>query len=120
MDLTGLTNEHHIYLVTIGRKTHKPHRVELWFAIADSKIYLSHEGRYTDWMRNIQKNDRVEFTIGDTSGTGRARIVPSGETFDVGKHALYHKYYGPASRAIIDDWFSESTVIEISVTKLAS
>ena len=38
------------------------------------------------------------------------------EVFEIGKHALYRKYYGEASKSVIDDWFSESNVIEISLT----
>jgi hypothetical protein len=31
----------------------------------------------------------------------------------LGKHALYLKYYGPAEKAVIDDWFSASVVVEL-------
>jgi len=79
------------------------------------KIYLSHEGKYTDWMKNIRKNNSVEFRIRDTQFKGRAQIFTNGEPFEIGKRALYHKYYGKASEDVVDDWFSESAVIEISM-----
>lgn len=115
MNVAGIGNEKYIYLTTRGRKTEKPHTVELWFASAEGKIYLSHEGAHTDWMKNIIKDGHVEFRIGDIHFKGRARIVRGGEAFEAGKHALYLKYYGMASEEVIDDWFSESTVIEISM-----
>lgn len=105
----------YIYLTTIGRRTGNPHTVELWFAIAGGRIYLSHEGTYTDWMRNILKDGRVEFRIGSIQFKGRARIVEDGEAFEIGKRALYLKYYGKASENVINDWFSESTIIVISI-----
>lgn len=114
IDLAQVADEKYLYLTTIGRRTGNSHTVELWFAITGEKIYLSHEGTYTDWMRNIIQDDRVEFRIGDTSFNGRARIVKEGEAFEVGKHALYLKYYGQANVDVVDDWFSESSVIEIS------
>jgi len=117
IDTIGVNNEKYIYLTTIGRVTENLHTVELWFAIAQGKIYLSHEGSYTDWMRNIIKDDRIEFRIRDIQFNGRARIVKKGKVFEVGKHVLYFKYYGKASEDIICDWFSESTVIEICIIK---
>jgi len=115
VDFTGIADEKYIYLTTVGRRTGNPHTVELWFTITKGKIYLSHEGTYTDWMRNIIKNDHVEFRIGNIQFKGRARIVKDGEAFKIGKYALYIKYYGKASKDIINDWFSKSTVIEISM-----
>jgi deazaflavin-dependent oxidoreductase (nitroreductase family) len=110
----GLAGRKLIFLTTRGRRTGKPHSVELWFAVLDDKIYLSHEGRHTDWMKNLQKYDKVNFRIGDSCFSGVARIVAQKEGFNKGKHALYAKYYGKASDSVIDDWFTESTVVEIS------
>ena len=117
IDATGVADEKYIYLTTIGRRTGNPHTVELWYAITRGKIYLSHEGAFTDWMRNINKDGRVGFRIGDIQFKAGARIVKDGEPFEIGKYALYLKYYGKASEEIIDDWFSESSVIEISKIK---
>jgi hypothetical protein len=115
-DLARLASEKYLYLTTNGRKTGKCHTVELWFAVAEGKIYLSHEGDYTDWIRNILKDDNVEFKIRGVTLRGKARIVEKDGAFDVGKHALYHKYKGEASKDVIEDWFSESNVVEISLS----
>ncbi len=109
-----LGTEKFIYLTTSGRKTGKPHRVELWFAVAGDHICLSHEGRETDWMRNIKKNSEVNFEIGGTKFTGYARYLQANESEAVkAKLALYLKYYGKAEERIIEDWFSLSTLILI-------
>jgi hypothetical protein len=107
-------DEKYICLTTIGRNTGRTHTVELWFAMAGGKIYLSHEGTYTDWMKNIIGNNLVEYRIRDIHFKGRARIVTAGDEFEAGKNALYTKYYGHASKEIVDDWFSMSTVTEIT------
>jgi hypothetical protein len=117
MDVGRIAEEKFIYLTTRGRKTGNPHTVELWFAIARKKIYLSHEGAYADWMKNILEDNRVEFKIGNIQFEGKARISESGEAFELGKHALYFKYYGKAGEDTINDWFSESTIIEISMIR---
>jgi len=43
-----------------------------------------------------------------------ARIVKDDESREVGKKSLYEKYYGPAPKATIDDWFELSTIIELT------
>ena len=114
-DVSSVAGEKYIYLTTIGRKSENLHTVELWFAVYMGNIYLSHEGAYTDWMKNILKDNTVEFTIGSRRYRGKAHICRDGVAFEIGKHALYLKYYGKASNDVIDDWFSESTVIEVTV-----
>ncbi|MGO9645799.1 MAG: nitroreductase family deazaflavin-dependent oxidoreductase [Candidatus Bathyarchaeia archaeon] len=112
--LSKLGAEKFIYLTTTGRKTRKPHRVELWFAAVDDNIYLSHEGRETDWMRNIKNNPEVNFEISGNKFVGKARYLQSDESEAVkAKIALYLKYYGKAEERIIEDWFSLSTLILI-------
>ena len=119
MNTDKVASEKYIFLTTIGRNTERPHTVELWFAIVKGRIYLSHEGAYTDWMKNITRNDHVEFRIGGIRLTGKARVVASGEIFERGKHALYLKYHGDASEEVIDDWFSMSTIVEITLHALS-
>ncbi len=103
-----------IYLTTRGRETGKLHTVELWFAFADGKIYLSHEGEHTDWMKNLRKTDSVSARIDGVKFDAKARIVGEGSSRELGKRALYEKYYKPASKEVIDDWFELSTVIELT------
>ena len=78
-------DEKYIYLTTIGRNTGRAHTVELWFARAGGKIYLSHEGAYTDWMKNIIENNLVEYRIRDIHFKGGARIVTDGDVFEIEK-----------------------------------
>ena len=117
MDMANFPGEKYVYLTTRGRRSGKLHTIELWFAVVEDKVYLSHEGKYTDWMRNILKDNDIGFRIGDENFRGRARIVRQGEAFETGKRALYHKYYGKATDKVIDDWFSESAVIKISMVE---
>lgn len=116
--LEAVEGREFIYLTTRGRKTGKLHMVELWFAFADGKIYLSHEGEQTDWMKNLRKTDSVSARIDRVKFDAKARIVGEGSSRELGKRALYEKYYKPASKEVIDDWFELSTVIEL--TPLAS
>jgi uncharacterized protein YhbP (UPF0306 family) len=88
--------------------------VELWFAVVNGKVFLSHEGQETDWMRNIRKDSKVSFEIGGIRFAGEARCLGSDDSEAAkGKFALYMKYYGKADENTIEDWFSLSTLIVI-------
>jgi deazaflavin-dependent oxidoreductase (nitroreductase family) len=110
-----------IHLTSTGRKTGKPHTVELWFAVSDGKVYLSHEGQETDWMRNMKKNAQVIFEIGGKNFGGKARYLDDLENEAwTAKVALYEKYYGKGSKEVIDDWFSLSKLLLIDAVHLLS
>jgi deazaflavin-dependent oxidoreductase (nitroreductase family) len=113
-ELENAACEEFIHLTTTGRKTGKPRMVELWFAFSGGKVYLSHEGEDTDWMKNIKKNEQVAFEIAGKNFTGRARYLKDREDEAwIAKVALYEKYYGKASKEVIEDWFSLSRLLLI-------
>lgn len=69
----------------------------------------------TDWMKNIAKNPPVSVKIGSEAFEVTGRITSNGEAArELGKKALYEKYYGSASKETIDDWFDLSTVVELT------
>ena len=112
-----LESEKFIHLETIGRRSGKPHIVELWFAIEKGRVFLSHEGEETDWMKNTRRNGGVSFEIGGKRFNGKARYVEdgTGEAW-TGKLALYEKYYGKAAKEVIEDWFSLSRLVVIETS----
>jgi deazaflavin-dependent oxidoreductase (nitroreductase family) len=112
--LEPIKNEKLIYLTTFGRKSGKAHTVELWFASHNGRIFLSHEGNFTDWMKNLKSNNRVMVRIGSLKFDANATIASDGEPREIGKRALYEKYYGSASKEKVDDWFELSTVVELT------
>lgn len=115
-----LRKEKFAYLTTVGRKTGKKHTVQLWFAFSNGSIFLSHEGDYTDWMKNMTHERRVQLKIGTLSIEANGVIVKEGRSRELGKKALYDKYYGPAPKATIDDWFERSAVVELTPVKYSS
>ncbi|MGP8070493.1 MAG: nitroreductase/quinone reductase family protein [Candidatus Bathyarchaeia archaeon] len=116
-DLEPFKNEKLAYLTTIGRRSGRSHTVELWFALANAKIYLSHEGAATDWMKNVVGNSRVSIKVGSVHLEAEAVVLDGGVAVKTGQRSLYEKYYGHASEATIDDWFELSKIIELTPTK---
>ena len=105
----------YIHFTTRGRRTGKPHMVELWFALGGGKVFLSHEGKQTDWIKNLEKDASISAEIGGFNFKGKAKVAVEGSSSrELGKKALYEKYYSKASQDVIDDWFSLSTVVEVT------
>src|SRR5579872_4366747 len=83
------------YLTTIGRRTGRPHRIEIWFAAEDGRAYLLAGGRErSDWVRNLQTNAHVTVELGDETHAGTVRVLQAGTVEDqrarellVGKYA---------------------------------
>ena len=113
--IESVKDQKFIHIATLGRKSNKPHKVELWFAVSNGKIYLSHEGERTDWMKNLAKNPKVSVEIDSLKFNVSAKILREGRSRDAGAKALYEKYYHTARKEVIDDWFSLSTVVELTV-----
>jgi len=116
-DLEKVASQKLVHLTTRGRTSGKSHMVEIWFALRNGKVYLSHEGKETDWMKNIKKNGNVSFEIGRKNFNGNARYIKNGtEEAWTGKVALYEKYYGKATKEVIEDWFSLSKLLVVQIS----
>jgi deazaflavin-dependent oxidoreductase (nitroreductase family) len=65
-----------LYLTTIGWRSRKQHKIEIWFVEHKERHYIMSElQKKADWVQNIIRNPRVSFTINDTIFKGTARIV---------------------------------------------
>jgi deazaflavin-dependent oxidoreductase (nitroreductase family) len=63
-------------LTTIGWKTRREHRIEIWFVPYAGKYYvISERKEKAHWVQNIMHNPRVIFTVNSKSFEGAARIV---------------------------------------------
>jgi len=67
-------------LITRGRRTGRPHRVELWFVYRDGAVYLmagaGAHGRGTDWYQNLRADPHVVIVAGRRRWEGVAEPLP--------------------------------------------
>jgi deazaflavin-dependent oxidoreductase (nitroreductase family) len=64
------------YLTTTGRRSGRPHEIEIWFGVIDETLYLiSGNGPTADWYRNLVADPEVSLRLADTTRPGRARVV---------------------------------------------
>ena len=73
-----------LYLVTRGRKSGLPRKIEIWFVELDGRYYLVSEQRErAQWVKNLLAHDSVELSVGRRADEGselpstpaRARVL---------------------------------------------
>ena len=65
-----------LYLTTTGRKTGKPHKIEIWFVTRDGKYYLvSEHGERSHWVQKLKNDPKVSFSVGRDTYRGRGRTI---------------------------------------------
>jgi deazaflavin-dependent oxidoreductase (nitroreductase family) len=74
--LAERAGEDYCYVTTIGRRTGRPHTIEIWFVAHDGVIYVFSQNRdRADWVRNLEANPAVQVRIGLETHAGQARVV---------------------------------------------
>lgn len=69
-------HEQFLYLTTTGRKTGKPHKIEIWFVARDGKYYLvSEHGDRSHWVQNLRSDSKISFSVGKAAYRGRGRAI---------------------------------------------
>ena len=101
--LARWASEPYAYLTTIGRRTGRPHRIEIWFAAQDGRVYLlSGDRERSDWVRNLQANPRVTVELGDETHAGAARVLQAGSVEDQRARELLVGKYREGNN--LDEW----------------
>ncbi len=106
------------YLTTIGRKSGRPHRIEIWFAVHDGRMYMLSGGRdRSDWVRNLRANPHVTVELGGQQHPGVARILQQDEAEDqLARRLLVEKYRRGNE---IDDWGRNSLPIVVEFEEVS-
>jgi deazaflavin-dependent oxidoreductase (nitroreductase family) len=111
-----LADEDFAYLTTIGRKTGKPHRIEIWFAVDGRRLFLlSGGGDSADWVKNIRRNARVRIRVGSRTVASRARIARAGTEDQRARELLDAKYMDWKPGKKLSSWARGATPVAIDL-----
>lgn len=122
--LEALAREDFCYLTTIGRRTGRPHTVEMWFAVQGEAVYLlsgSRDG--SDWVRNLRREPAVQVRIGRAAAQryrGRARVVDEaaeGGLDAVARRLLAAKYQGWHPGQPLSEWALTALPVETQLQR---
>ena len=91
--MEDLDREEFCYVTSVGRRTGKPHTIEIWFAASDNTIYiLAGGGSNADWVQNIEADPSAVVKIGDHAYRGTGRIVSERDEATLARSLIPTKY----------------------------
>jgi deazaflavin-dependent oxidoreductase (nitroreductase family) len=113
----ALANDRVIDITTIGRKSRKPRRIEIWFHNVDGRIFISGLPGRRSWYANLIANPEFTFhlkesTKADLRATARLITDPAERREVISK--ILNKLGSPQD---LDAWMKGSPLVEISFKK---
>ena len=116
--MDAVANEDFAYLTTRGRRTGRPHTIEVWFGVRDGRAYmLSGGGERSDWVRNLQRDPEVGLRIANRVWKARAHVVDDVTEEEAARHLLAGKYQGWRPGGAMSGW--ARTALPIAVDPVA-
>ncbi len=117
--LPQLSKEEYCYLTTKGRKTGKPHEIEIWFGIVGNTLYLLSGGAgESDWVKNLRANPEVSIRIGKYIFAAAARIVRNIEEESTVRPLMAAKYQGWKEGGKLSEWARDALVVGLDIKKI--
>lgn len=111
----GSGNDDYCYLTTIGRRTHRPHRIEIWYAARGDTLYLlAGSGRSSDWVQNLSADPSVTVEVDGAVRPGRGRVVEDGDEADEARWLVFVKY-APRNAGDLTDWRERALPVAIDL-----
>jgi deazaflavin-dependent oxidoreductase (nitroreductase family) len=81
------------YLTTTGRRTGRPHRIEIWYAADGNTLYLlAGGGRSSDWVQNVIADPTVRLELDGVNHAARGRVIDDGEEAERARSLVFEKY----------------------------
>ena len=110
-------DDEHAYLTTTGRRTGRPHTVELWYRrLGDVVWFVTDEPDRCDWLANARAHPDVTVRLHDETYDGVAR-------FDLddteARRALAARYQGCTEGQPMSTWASSGTALAVVLSSSA-
>ena len=103
------------YLTTTGRRTGRLHRIEIWYAIDGSVLYLlAGGGHSSDWVRNAISDPIVQVEIAGVIHSGLARMVEDPDEAARARTLVFEKY-APRSDDDLSEWRDRATPVAVEM-----
>lgn len=111
-----LGSEAFCYLTTVGRRSGRPHTIEIWFARENGTLYLlSGGGEAADWVRNLRQTPAVQVRIGSRTVTARAREITTPEEDALARRLLDEKYMSWKTGKRLSSWARNALPIAVDL-----
>jgi deazaflavin-dependent oxidoreductase (nitroreductase family) len=103
------------YLTTTGRRTGRPHRIEIWYAADGPTLYLlAGGGRSSDWVQNLVADPAVRVEIDGNEQPARARVLEGGDEAERARSLVFTKY-APRNNGDLTGWREQALPVAIDL-----
>jgi deazaflavin-dependent oxidoreductase (nitroreductase family) len=114
--MSGWEHEDFCYVTTTGRRTGKPHQIEIWFGADGSTIYLlSGGGDRSDWVKNLRVEPAVHVRIANREWQAKARVVEDRDEDARARRLLAAKYQGWKEGKPMSGWATTALPIAVDL-----
>lgn len=81
------------YVTTTGRRSGRPHRIEIWYAADGNTIYLlAGGGLKSDWVRNLSADPALLVELDGEIRNARGRLVVDSDEAQRARSLVFDKY----------------------------
>jgi hypothetical protein len=108
----ALTSEKVIDISTIGRKTGKLHRIEIWFHNVEGKVYITGSPGERDWYQNMLARPEFTFHLKQSVHADLDAIAKPIRDED-SRREWFSRYLANSDRDV-EQWVRESPLVEVS------
>ena len=103
-------------LTTTGRRTGKPHTIEIWFVVrGDGLFMLAEGGEKADWVRNIRQNRSVLLRFGDETRPATGRVIEDRPEADSIRLLLVARNQEWQPGQPVPEWASQAVVVAVTL-----
>ena len=113
--LARLADQDYCYLTTTGRKTARPHEIEIWFGAQNSTLYLLSGSGTSDWVKNLSKNSAVSVRIGEHTFSATARLVTDKDEDRLARYLVAEKYQEWEEGKTLSQWAQTALPVAIDL-----
>jgi deazaflavin-dependent oxidoreductase (nitroreductase family) len=114
--LDDIPAEAFCYVTTVGRRTGRPHRIEIWFAARGRTMYLlSGGGDRSDWVRNLRQEPACSVDVGPRTYRARARFDMPADEEQAARRLLAAKYQGWREGKPLSSWAATALVVALDL-----
>ena len=112
--LERLDSEDFCYITTTGRRTGRPHTIEIWFAARGNTAYiLAGGGERSDTVRNVRNEPAVRIKVGERTFEATARVVSDASEARLARKLVPTKYADYEEG--LEEWAAESLPVAIDI-----
>lgn len=108
-------NDDYCYLTTTGRRSGRPHRIEIWYARSGDSLYLlAGGGDSADWVKNLFADPAAVVEVDGETHHLRARVALDEAEADHARSLVFAKY-SPRYDGDLTSWRSSALPVALDL-----